>query len=280
MFMFFFRYSGPGFNASHSVDVRPLPDRFAMHTHTYAEVYFFLAGHGTFHIEGNTYPLIPGDILLMRPAEVHCIELDPEIPYDRVVINFDTALFSAMDPENALIRSFFSRKAGTMNLYHRHDFDEAQYDTCLQAILHSNGDRLVILAHLSLLLQQISAIFDDHPEKDDRGTIEQEIIQYINKNVHKELNLQLLCDKFFLRRAQLCRRFQKATGTSVGKYISVKRLLACRQLIQGGEKPTQVYAAYGYRDYSTFYRAYTRQFGQSPGQGTPTEPERINLSGK
>ena len=77
----------------------------------------------------------------------------------------------------------------------------------------------------------------------DENTVEQAIIQYINKNLHKELNLQLLCDKFFISRAQLCRRFQKATGTSVGKYIKVKRLLACHQLIQEGEKPTRVYSA-------------------------------------
>lgn len=275
-----FHYSGPGFNISRTVDTRPLPDHFTMHTHTYAEVYFFLSGRGTFHIEGTSYPLSEGDIVLMRPAEAHCIELDPQTPYERIVINFDTSLFSAIDPDGALIRPLFSRKAGTMNQYHRQDFDDAQYDTCLQGMLQSNGDRTVILAHLILLLQQISTIFSGRPAQEDRGTVEQEIIQYINKNLHKELNLQILCDKFFISRAQLCRRFQKATGTSVGKYINLKRLLACRQLIQEGEKPSKVYAAYGYRDYSTFYRAYTRQFGQSPGQSTPEDPERINLNGK
>jgi len=275
-----FHYSGPGVNISRIVDTRPRPDRFTMHTHTYAEVYFFLSGRGAFHIEGTSYPLSQGDILLMRPAEAHCIEVDPQTPYDRVVINFDTSLFSAIDPDGALIRPFFSRKAGTLNLYHRQDFDETQYDACLQGMLSPNGNRAVSLAHLILLLQQISVIFSDRPVLEDSGTVEQEIIQYINKNLHRELNLQLLCDKFYISRAQLCRRFQKATGTSVGKYINVKRLLACRQLIQEGEKPSKVYAAYGYRDYSTFYRAYTRQFGQSPGQKTPTEPERINLNGK
>lgn len=275
-----FHYIGPGVNISRTVDTRPRPDRFTMHTHTYAEVYLFLSGCGTFHIEGNAYPLTQGDVLLMRPAEAHCIEVDPQTPYDRIVINFDTSLFSAIDPEGTLIRPLFSRKAGTQNLYHRQDFDEAQYDACLQGMLRSGGNRTVSLAHLILLLQQISVIFSDRPMQEDTGTVEQAIIQYINKNLHKELNLQLLCDKFFLSRAQLCRRFHKATGTSVGKYINLKRLLACRQLIQEGEKPSKVYTAYGYRDYSTFYRAYTRQFGQSPGQSTPEDPERINLNGK
>lgn len=280
--MILFDHSSPGFHITHTVDIRPLPDHFTMHTHTYAEVYFFLSGQGIFHIEGSTYPLSPGDILLMRPSEAHFIEMDPNIPYERVVINFDTTLFSAIDPESELIWPLFSRKAGMLNLYRKKDFDEDRYDKCLQGMLASSGgSRTVILANLILLLQQISTIYADHPLKSvDDNTVEQAIIQYINKNLHKELNLQLLCDKFFISRAQLCRRFQKATGTSVGKYINVKRLLACHQLIQEGEKPTRVYSAYGYRDYSTFYRAYTRQFGQSPGSKTAHEAKRINLNGK
>lgn len=278
--MTLFQYSGPGITITHFLDTHPLPDQFTMHTHTYAEVYFFLSGQGTFHIEGSNYPLSPGDILLMRPSEAHFIEMDPEQPYERVVINFDTTLFSAIDPEGELTRPLFSRKAGMLNLYRKKDFDEARYDSCLQGMLASSGgSRTVILGHLILLLQQIATIYADHPLKSvDDNTVEQAIIQYINKNLHKELSLQILCDKFFISRAQLCRRFQKATGTSVGKYINVKRLLACHQLIQEGEKPSKVYSAYGYRDYSTFYRAYTRQFGQSPGSKTIHEAERINLT--
>ena len=282
--MILFQYAGPGISISHSVDTRPRPERFTMHTHTYAEVYCFLAGRGTFHIEGNEYPMEPGDILLMRPSEAHFIKMDPDIPYERIVLNFDTNLFSALDPDNELIRPFFSRKAGTLNLYRKCDFDPVRYDACLQGMLSaSGGSRVVILANLILLLQQISRIFADHPMKaGSDSSVEQDIIQYINKNLHQELNLQILCDKFYISRAQLCRRFQKATGTSVGKYINVKRLLACRQLILEGEKPSKVYSAYGYRDYSTFYRAYTRQFGQSPGQKPLplSETDRINLNGK
>ena len=282
--MILFQYSGPGINISHSVDTRPRPDRFTMHTHTYTEVFIFLAGRGTFNIEGSAYPLSAGDLLLMRPSEAHFIQMDPDIPYERVVINFDASLFSALDPDNELIRPFFSRKAGTLNLYRKCDFDPERYDTCLQGMVSpSGGSRVVILANLILLLQQIGTIFADHPMKAGAdSTVEQNIIEYINKNLHQELSLQILCDKFYISRAQLCRRFQKATGTSVGKYINVKRLLACRQLILEGEKPSKVYSAYGYHDYSTFYRAYTRQFGQSPGQKPLplSETERINLNGK
>jgi AraC-like DNA-binding protein len=280
--MTLFQYSGPGITITHFLDTHPQPAQFTMHTHTYAEVYFFLSGRGIFHIEGSTYPLSPGDILLMRPSEAHFIEMDPEQPYERVVINFDTTLFSAIDPEGELTRPLFGRKAGMLNLYRQKDFDRARYDSCLQGMLASSGgSRTVILGNLILLLQQIAMIYADHPLKSvDDNTVEQAIIQYINKNLHKELSLQILCDKFFISRAQLCRRFQKATGTSIGKYINVKRLLACHQLIQEGEKPSKVYSAYGYRDYSTFYRAYTRQFGQSPGSKKAHEAERINLNGK
>ena len=58
--------------------------------------------------------------------------------------------------------------------------------------------------------------------------------------------------------------FKKATGTSIGKYISVKRLLHARQMILQGRKPTEIYQSSGYQDYSTFYRAYVQYFGCCP----------------
>jgi AraC-like DNA-binding protein len=71
-------------------------------------------------------------------------------------------------------------------------------------------------------------------------------------------------NRFYISRTQLCSRFKKATGTSVGGYIAVKRLLTARELLLQGGKPTEVYGLCGYHDYSTFFRAYTKYFGHSP----------------
>ena len=262
--MTLFQYSGPGITITHFLDTHPQPAQFTMHTHTYAEVYFFLSGRGIFHIEGSTYPLSPGDILLMRPVEAHYIELDTTVPYERIVINFDPLLISQLDPEGSMLIPFYERKAGKRNLYRQGSDFEKRWEF-LREMVNFNGNRATYLAYLILLLHSISHDYrNTPPQTAEQDTIEYRIIRYINKNLHEELTLQTLCDRFFISRAQLCRRFHKATGTSVGRYIGVKRLLAANQMISQGQKPTDVFSLCGYRDYSTFYRAYITYFGHSP----------------
>ena len=99
------------------------------------------------------------------------------------------------------------------------------------------------------------------PEED---TVDQRIPRYINNNLATPLALEHLFVRFFISRAQLCRRFRKATGTSVAKYITAKRLIRAQQLIRSGSKPTEVFSVCGFQDYSTFYRAYSKYFGYSP----------------
>ena len=268
-----FLYASSGLNVSHSLDDSPKPREFRLHTHAWTEVYCFLGGNAVFHIEGTEYPLEVGDILLMRPGESHYIETDPTVPYERIVVNFDNTLFSALDPDKRLLRPLLQRAAGTLNRYRSEDFHQDNHLDRLKAMLNPDKDRIEILTNLIKLLQMIGIVFDEHSAQyTPTTTLEQEIIQYINRHPERNITLQTLCDRFFISRAQLCRRFRKATGSSVGKYISVKRLMACRQLILDGEKPTKVCATFGFRDYSSFYRAYCAQFGHSPRQESTEIP--------
>lgn len=271
--MMLYHYTSAGLTVSRILDPVPNPNRFKMHTHTYTEIYCFLSGKGTFHIEGNEYPLEVGDILVMRPAEAHCIKMDPSFPYERIVLNFDIAIFSALDPENILSYPIYNRTTGTLNRYRRSDFPDDSYMQCLENMLiDGENRRIIILTNLIQLLQKIGTIYKAQEALSiPESSLEQQIIQYINRHLHDDLDLNTICERFFISRAQLCRKFKKATGTSVGKYISVKRLIACRQLILKGDKPTKVCTAFGFRDYSTFYRAYVQQFGISPREELPEQ---------
>ena len=262
--MFYNRNRHVGLSVCHDREESGEYKRFTMHTHTTAELFCFVAGRAIYHIEGSSYRLQPGDILLMRPSEAHYVEQDPDSPYERICLNFDPGILGELDPENRLLRPYFDREPGKRNLYRPSAGEQAQLREYLDQILKT-GDRLKAIANLILLLRQIDSMF----ERDNNGvtepdTLEYRIVRYINENLSGELTLAELCDRFFISRAQLCRRFKKITGTSVGKYISAKRLILARDLLLRGQKPMEVYALCGYQDYSTFYRAYIAYFGCSP----------------
>ena len=208
--------------------------------------------------------LHPGDILLMRPGEAHFFEPETQYPYERISFHIDTDYFTNVDPENHLLRPVFDRKSGERNLYRATDLVGGNYMTYIGNITQPMTTPLSCLANLILLLQEIGNIFDHTPLPNGPNTVEYKLIGYINRHLEENLSIQQLCDTFYLSRAELCRRFKKATGTSIGKYISVKRLLYARQLVQQGRKPTEIYQVIGYQDYSTFYRAYVQYFGCCP----------------
>ena len=54
----------------------------------------------------------------------------------------------------------------------------------------------------------------------------------------------------------MMRRFREETGTSIHNYLSDKRLLAARDLIQSGLSATDACFRCGFRSYSAFSRAY------------------------
>ncbi len=257
--MYYNRNSHIGFSIRHDRQEPAEFVRFKMHTHTTAELFYFVEGKAVYHIEGSSYALQPGDILLMRPAEAHYVEQDPGMPYERICLNFETTIFGDLDPDNSLLRPYYDREAGKRNLYRMGDnICRGYLDNILSA-----KDRLTGIANLILLLGRVCTVFDrDSTSQPD--TLEYRIIRYINRHLEQELSIEKLCEHFYISRAQLCRRFKKITGTSVGKYISAKRLLTAQNLLRQGKKPTEVYAACGYQDYSTFYRAYLQFFGYSP----------------
>lgn len=254
---------------------------FFLHTHTNAELFYFLRGKASFFVEGNEYVLEPGDLVLLSPGESHFLNPDLSHECDRVVITFDLSLFRSLDPEGTLVRPYLDRKAGQRNRYRLSDFRTATCKGFLGRMIDTESDRLTLLGNLMLLLREIGEVFCRmDPESGETDSLEYRIIRYINQNLDQPLHLQQLCRQFFISRSQLCVSFKRTTGTSVGKYITIKRLFAARQRILLGEKPTEVYQAYGYQEYTTFYRAYLRNFGHSPKKDQERQNYRSAFSGE
>lgn len=267
-------YFGKDLFSSYTIDQRPNPDSYRLHTHNYAEILLFLQGDAVFHVEGTSYPIAPGDVLITRPMEAHYIEVSPEAPYERMVINFDMALIEQLEPGSTLLQPFLQREAGRQNLYQGQEFAGSDAITYLQALRNHANNRLASISYVLLFLTELRRVFDSREDTAaTQASLEHQILRYIENRISRPITLDTLCQKYFISRAQLCRRFKKVTGTSVAKYIATKRLLSAQQMILQGKKPSHIYELCGFGDYSAFYRAYTRYFGYSPkeeGEHPPT----------
>ena len=261
----YFRYSDSDISAHYCCDETPDPRDFKMHTHDRYELFCFFGGKGVYKIEGTRYALEAGDILIMRPAESHYIEISPDSPYTRLVINFEARLFDSVDREQKLISAYTKRKNGHFNLYRSSDFGNDDYLVYIKKIIAPSQYRgLQIISNLIPLLNEISTAFQSKNEDSINDSPDYRIIRYINRNLSNSITLDDICREFFISKPQLCRMFKAATGSTVWDYITVKRLVTAKNLIQSGRSPTKIYTECGFSDYSSFYRAYRKKYGVSP----------------
>ena len=93
-----------------------------------------------------------------------------------------------------------------------------------------------------------------------------QITRYITKNLAGDLSVQTLAKVFSVSPSFLTHRFQKEIGISLHRYITQKRMIYARERIDNGDKPTKFYADCGYKDYSSFYKAYCDFFSHSPSE--------------
>ncbi len=263
----YYKYSDCDINVHYSRDEQPKKESFKLHTHESYEIYCLLDGSGNFKVEGNTYPLQNGDILILRPAESHYIDIDLSSPYTRMAINFNEDLFEKFDNSHKLLTPFTNREYGQLNLYRAKDFKNTNYKIFVNNICTPTENRkLQIISNLLPLLNEILIAFEGKSKEEQDDSTVNKITRYINSKITEEISLDEICNEFYISKPQLCRIFKSATGSTVWEYITAKRLIAAQSLIKAGQAPTKIYSDCGFGDYSAFYRAYKKKFGISPNK--------------
>lgn len=243
---------------------------YGMHAHEIYEIFYLVSGIGEFFVEGNKYPLTPGCILLIRSNEVHHCALTPAAPYERIILHFFPEIIDSLDPEHTLLAPFIKRPLGQQNYYVPPATAGHRMKDCLNDIIGASDvpyqKRLAIQSNLFIILSEMNKLFQTGAKRPD-NTNEQritDIINYINDNLFEPLSVETLCQKFFISKAHLNSLFKQYTSSTVWRYIEIKRLIHAKEMIRTGTSATAASEQCGFVNYSTFFRAYKKQFGKSP----------------
>lgn len=243
------------------------------HKHDYYEFYLFLEGDLDLDISGHARPLHPGDMVLVPPGvSHHALMHDSDAPYRRFV------LWISRDYAARLLREspdyvFLMQRAATSGRYFYH-FHEAEFSSIQARLLrlleelHSNRygrDAAVNLTLNDLILYMNRIIYErEHPIVSGTGDLMQDLTLYIDNHLTEDLTLDALAEHVCLSKYYISHYFKDNLGISIHQYITKKRLQGCSEAIAAGADITRTFDEYGFRDYSSFYRVFRKEYGVSP----------------
>lgn len=262
----------PCLKFSYDIMEHPDPANFARHCHNDYELLYVVRGEGEYIVEGAEYPLRPNTLILIRPLEFHYFRPDGNHVYERYVINFAKGALVDGATELPLLDEsregygvYLSSDAVTPNIGAALEQMRAMLDRCPQSLRGT-----VLRVELTRVMLLISELNYDIPDIREKSLIAQ-VIDYINRKISDELTLDLIASRFYISKYYLCHAFREHTGVSVFQYISNKRVSMAEQLLARGEKAADAAFHVGFRDYSSFYRAYCKRIGHPPTEGRRRE---------
>ena len=242
---------------------------FSYHYHDFHKIIVFISGKVTYHIEGKAYHLKPRDILLVSQGAIHKPEIDPSVPYERYI-------FWIRDDRSCQELNICFQKANDRS------FNLVRADSALQERLKDLlpeieqtlqnkhfGDTVLRNALFTQFMIYINRIFLRTSSSPDKKTYSsdtqvEQLLKYINRNLSENLSIDQLANRFFFSKYHMMRKFKNETGYTIHNYITSKRLLMARSLISQGMPVMKAAQASGFHDYTTFVRAYKKQFGKAP----------------
>ena len=242
---------------------------FSYHYHDFHKIIVFISGKVTYHIEGKAYHLKPRDILLVSQGAIHKPEIDPSVPYERYIFwirddlscqELNTCFQKANDRSFNLVRADSALQERLKDLL-------PEIEQTLQN--EHFGDPVLRDALFTQFMIYINRIFLRTSSSPDKKTYSsdtqvEQLLKYINRNLSENLSIDQLANRFFFSKYHMMRKFKNETGYTIHNYITSKRLLMARSLINQGMPVMKAAQASGFHDYTTFVRAYKKQFGKAP----------------
>ncbi len=261
-------YSFDNIYIRHAIDDTPDDKDFTMHIHEHCEIYFLVSGNVEYLVEGSKYPLDENSLMIMRPAEAHKPQIKSNEKYERYAVNFPVSFGEIIDPESRLISAFTERPLGKNNMFSASEIDMALIHRLFQEMCCDVGEyerRVTIKSRLLMLLDMIKYAAERRELADNKPeSTAERIVLYVNNHLYDDISVPALSRRFYLSPSQFSRVFRQATGASPWDYIIKKRLTAAKELISSGQSARNASESCGFKDYSSFYRAYLKHFGCTP----------------
>ena len=242
------------------------------HYHEFCKVLLLLSGSGGYFIDGQRYLLQSGDIVLIDSHSIHRPELDSQVPYERIILYISPEYLQQQSTADCRLKDIFSGEKGhVLRLTDSRRQTVFRLAAQLEQALEEEGFGREILSNAGMLRLLVEIGRNQNKEGTSgpdpvmpRNERILEILSYINAHLAEDLDAETIARAFFVSKFHMMRLFRRETGTTVHLYITQKRLIRAKELMDAGMRATEACYLCGWRSYSSFTRAYNKHLGTTP----------------
>lgn len=242
--------------------------------HSYYEVYFFPEENASAFVKDGIYKLWQGDILILPPGISHRIILQEQSEsYNYFAFRISGEYYEKLlEMSNDYEYIMQSVKETEQYIYHNTLVEFWNMQSIIFHLLEEvhgsqyGKETKIFIGICDLLLLLNRMVYKkNHPQKiKEDQNLYGNILEYIDNNLEKELSLEYLSGELLVSKYHIAHIFKENTGISIHQYIMKKRLTACKEAILSNHSISKEYQMFGFKDYSSFYRAFKKEFGISP----------------
>lgn len=241
----------------------------ALHRHDFYFILLVSKGVGIHEIDFVDYPITDNSISIMRPGQVHQLELKAGSKGYWLAFNKDFEFLSTAK-DNTLLR-----KATSRNFYNLHKKDVNALSSILQITLEEYRSKLtgfehVIKASLEILLvhflryQQKDQVDSEEVNQYQQEKL-QEFLYLLETNISTEKQVTAYADMVHLSPYQLNSITKSMLGKTVSELIHDQILLEAKRYLLGTpNQVNQIAFQLGYTDVSYFIRFFKKKMGVTP----------------
>ena len=260
----------------------PANNMSVFHWHEFLELSYTMKGSGVYEIEGKTFPVRKGDIIIINNIERHRVTYCPEDPLYETVIHFDPALI--WSKENSpfdynYLRLFLYNGVSFNNKPELEEDDrnavamlisEIAYEFVQKKPYYELMIKSKLLTTITILIRGCNV---RHTDESDfiarRNNIDrlEKVLKYINENFHRDISLESTAKEFFMNTSYFSDYFKKNVGVNFSEYLTKARINEAIRLINmKGSTSTEIAFACGFNNTSSFFNAFKRVTGMNPGE--------------
>lgn len=243
-----------------------------MHIHDCYELYYSISGGKQFLIDNCFYTIAPGDLFIINQYESHKLTQIDSMVHDRIVLSVHPDFVKMLSSEKTNLEECFINRSQPGS--HKLSLEKKQQTRFLyyiNKITSADGFAHDIIEKVAFteLLIMINSLFKASSMEEAASSYKynhqvDDILSYINNNISQPLSTTDLAEKFYLSESYICRIFKAATGTTINKYITARRISIAKSLLNAGMSVSEAYEKSGFTDYSNFFKAFTKAVGCSP----------------